>query len=59
MREENPALNNFEMCCFDGNYRVGDIDEHYLAELEKQRSPQRDSMAQGDLPLMHVMRAAR
>lgn len=51
VREENPALTEFEMCCFDGNYRVGEIDEAYLAQLEKTRTPQRDSLAQGELPL--------
>ena len=54
VREENEALIDFEMCCFDGNYRVGNIDEAYLAMLEQQRSSERDSLAQGDLPLKSV-----
>lgn len=56
VREENPDLTDFEMCCFDGNYRVGDIDEAYLNELEKLRAPERDSLAQGDLLLQQPRR---
>ena len=50
VREENSALEDFEMCCFDGNYRVGEIDQDYLEALEKRRAPERDNLAQGDLP---------
>ena len=57
VREENPALTAFEMCCFDGNYRVGEIDDAYLAQLEKRRTPQRDNLAQGDLPLTSLAAA--
>lgn len=51
VREENPQLTEFEMSCFDGNYQVGDISADYLEQLERTRTSQRDSLAQGNLPL--------
>lgn len=52
VREANPALDDFETSCFDGNYRVGDIDQTYLEELEKNRRPDRgNDLRLGDLPL--------
>ena len=38
VRKGNPNLEHFDTSCFDGQYITGDIDHHYLAALEQQRS---------------------
>ena len=38
----NPALTDFESCCFNGVYPTGDVSEEYLAELEELRAADRD-----------------
>jgi amidophosphoribosyltransferase len=37
-REVNPALEDFDCSVFDGKYVTGDIDDHYLADLEASRN---------------------
>jgi len=37
-REVNPELEAFDCSVFDGRYVTGDIDEHYLSDLEASRS---------------------
>ncbi len=36
--EGNPDVPQFDCSVFDGNYITGDVDEHYLADLEDERS---------------------
>ncbi|MCR5085389.1 MAG: amidophosphoribosyltransferase [Succinivibrionaceae bacterium] len=38
VREENPALTDFETSIFTGEYPAGRVDAAYLADLERQRS---------------------
>ena len=38
VRDVNPAIQNFEASCFDGNYITGDITESYLDALEAARN---------------------
>lgn len=38
LREVNPAIQNYELSVFNGEYVTGDIDEAYLAALESKRS---------------------
>jgi len=38
VRDINPAIQNFEASCFDGNYVTGDITESYLDALEAARN---------------------
>ncbi|SPT68734.1 amidophosphoribosyltransferase [Anaerobiospirillum thomasii] len=38
VREENPALKEFETSVFNGTYITGDVDEEYFKYLEEQRS---------------------
>lgn len=35
--EENPLITQFETSVFDGNYVTGDIDQHYLEQIDKAR----------------------
>ena len=37
VREENPAITQFETSVFDGNYVTGDIDHDYLERIDKAR----------------------
>lgn len=41
VRGSNPALEDFEASCFDGQYITGDIDEAYLAALSQVRDETR------------------
>jgi amidophosphoribosyltransferase len=41
VRASNPALEQFETSCFDGNYVTGDVTSEYLGELETRRDDQR------------------
>ena len=53
VREANPSLKDFETSCFDGDYRVGEIDDLYLEELEKTRNHNRDNdLMLRELPLI-------
>ncbi len=36
-REGNPEIERFDASCFDGVYITGDVDQDYLARLERQR----------------------
>jgi amidophosphoribosyltransferase len=38
VRLSNPAIEDFDCSCFDGNYVTGDINETYLARIEAARS---------------------
>ena len=38
VRLSNPAIEDFDCSCFDGNYVTGDINETYLARIESARS---------------------
>lgn len=38
MREENPALTEFETSVFSGRYITPGVDEEYFAYLDQQRS---------------------
>lgn len=35
--EENPSITRFETSVFDGNYVTGDVDQHYLEQIDKAR----------------------
>ncbi len=37
-REGNPAIAHFDCSVFNGKYVTGDIDQHYLDELEQSRN---------------------
>lgn len=45
IRSLNPAIQNFETSCFDGNYITGDIDENYIERI----APERASGSAGEL----------
>ena len=36
--EENSAITNFETSVFDGSYVTGDVDQHYLEQIDQARS---------------------
>jgi amidophosphoribosyltransferase len=38
VRLSNPAIEDFDCSCFDGNYVTGDVNETYLARIEAARS---------------------
>jgi amidophosphoribosyltransferase len=40
VRAGNTALTQFEGCCFTGEYITGDVDQHYLEQLELLRGEQ-------------------
>ncbi|WP_028358058.1 amidophosphoribosyltransferase [Brackiella oedipodis] len=41
LQEINPAIQQFDCSCFDGNYVTGDIDQVYLQELAQSRRAQK------------------
>lgn len=52
-REVNPLLQEFDCSVFDGDYVTGDIDAHYLAQLEATRSDiARQAQSVGDHALV-------
>lgn len=38
VRQENPALTQFETSVFDGHYITGDVDQEYLESIDRSRS---------------------
>lgn len=51
-REVNPSLHDFDCSVFDGRYVTGDIDETYLANLEKSRNDAAKEQSAGDHALV-------
>jgi amidophosphoribosyltransferase len=52
--DANPALQNFEASCFDGNYITGDISRDYLDHIETVRGnskPVNEDMVSSPLAL--------
>jgi amidophosphoribosyltransferase len=48
VRHGNPSLSDFDCSCFNGKYITGDIDEAYLAELERCRNDKAKSNPEFD-----------
>jgi amidophosphoribosyltransferase len=58
VQASNPALEQFETSCFDGDYVTGDVTSEYLGELETRRDDRRAEGGEDDEAERHHARVS-
>ncbi|MCP5144659.1 MAG: amidophosphoribosyltransferase [Gammaproteobacteria bacterium] len=54
VRRDNPAIERFDVSCFNGRYVTGDIDDAYLADIRQARSDEAKAARSSDHNVNHL-----